>query len=262
MQVFLCHAAEDKDVVEPVGSWLSDKGLHVWLDKWSMTPGDSLIEKIGEGIETSDRLVVFLSVHSVESKWVTKEVATGLVMELAEDRGLGEKFVIPVLLSSCKVPIMLRDKIYANFTDKPFESACEELYRGIIDEPLGPQDETFENRIVRFYDVPTHTPGKHGLVIEFGVRLSPTEGLHVGVDVGTPYTNVLEWFGPPNNPTVPSSTGGAFTNSASRREPPIYARKFASPGVTSGKSYYWYFEADNAMKPGEVQFLDFYDREP
>lgn len=262
MQAFLCHAAEDKDVVEPVGSWLTEREVQVWLDKWRLTPGDSLIERIGEGIETSDRLVVFLSPHSVESKWVRKEVATGLVMELAEDRGWGEKFVIPVLLSACKVPIMLRDKIYANFSDKPFETACEELYRGIRDEPLGPQHKTFENRIVRFHDVPARTPGKHGLVVEFGVRLSPTEGLHVGIDLGIPYTNVLEWFGLPNNPTIPTSTGGAFTNSATRREPPIYARKFASPRVTSEKSYYWYFKADNAMKQNGVQFLDFYDRKP
>ena len=262
MQVFLCHATEDTDVVEPVGSWLTEREVRVWLDKWRLTPGDSLLGRIGEGIETSDRLVVFLSPHSVESKWVRKEVATGLVMELAEDRGWGEKFVIPVLLSACKVPTMLRDKIYADFSDKPFHTACEELYRGVIDEPLGPQHKTFENRIVRFHDVPTHTPGKHALVVEFGVRLSPTEGLHVGINLGTSYTQVRQWFGPPNDPTIPAATTGMYTNSTTRQQPPIYARKFASPGVNSGKSYYLYFEADSALAPTSVQVLDFYGREP
>ena len=47
-----------------------------------MTPGDSLIEKISDGIESSDKLVVFLSPNSVDSNWVKKEVATGLILEL------------------------------------------------------------------------------------------------------------------------------------------------------------------------------------
>lgn len=89
MQVFLSHTSSDKDVVEPIGVFLSKRGIKVWLDAWSLTPGDSLIDKIGEGLESSDRLVVFLSPESVESNWVRKEVATGLVMELAEDKGLG-----------------------------------------------------------------------------------------------------------------------------------------------------------------------------
>ena len=53
MQIFLSHNSNDKPVVEAIGKWLTDKGYTVWLDKWSMTPGDSLIEKIAEGIESS-----------------------------------------------------------------------------------------------------------------------------------------------------------------------------------------------------------------
>ena len=100
MQIFLSHNSNDKPVVEAIGKWLTDKGYTVWLDKWSMTPGDSLIEKIAEGIESSDKLVVFLSENSVDANWVKKEVATGLVLELAEDKGLGSKFVIPALLKT------------------------------------------------------------------------------------------------------------------------------------------------------------------
>jgi len=262
MKVYLSHAHEDKDIVEAIGSWLTKKGLEVWIDNWRLTPGDSLIDKIGEGIETSDRLVVFLSPASVISSWVKKEVATGLVMEIAEEKGLGEKFVVPALLAPCKVPILLRDKLYANFTDKAFEAACEELYRGIIDEPLGPQDKHLENRIIRSWPVEPLGSGKYAIIVEFGVRVSPAEGLHVGIDVGAEYNNVKQWFGPPNTPTVPSSTGGAFTNSAIRNEPPIYARKFSSPGVTSTKSYYLYFEGEEAFEIKNVHFLDFYDREP
>jgi hypothetical protein len=227
-----------------------------------MTAGDSLIQRIGEGIQASDRLVVCLTPESVESNWVKKEVATGLVMELAEDKGLGEKFVVPALLIPCKVPVMLRDKLYANFTNKAFDAGCEELLAGITDKPCGHKDARLENRIVRTHNVLSKTPGKYAFAIEFAVRISPTEGLHVGVDVGAPYTSVVEWFGPPNHPEPPSIIGGVYTNSATRREPPIYARKFSTPGITSTKSYYLLFEGDSPFDVKNLQYLDSFDREP
>ena len=262
MKVFLSHAHEDKDVVEPIASWLREQGFKVWIDNWCLTPGDSLVNKISEEIESSDRLVVFLSATSVDSNWVQKEVASGMVMELAEDKGLGEKFVIPALLTPCKIPFFLRDKIYANFTDKAFEAACEELAHGIRDEPAGPQGKKLENRIFRHCAKQTEMAGRHGLVVEFAVRISPTEGLHIGIDVGAKYDEVKQWFGLPNNPTVPENIGGVFTNSAVRREPPIYARKFASPGISSTRSYYLYFEGPAPFQIREFQFLDYYDRIP
>ena len=112
------------------------------------------------------------------------------------------------------------------------------------------------------HNVPSKTPGCTTLVVEFAVRISPTEGLHIGVDVGTPYKSVVEWFGPPNNPIPPPNIGGAYTNSSERREPPIFARKFSTPGVTSTKSYYLQFEGDRPFEVKEVQYLDSFDREP
>ena len=262
MQVFLSHTSSDKDVVEPIGAFLAKRGLTVWLDAWSMTPGDSLINKIAEGLESSDRIVVFLSPDSVESNWVRKEVATGLVMELAEEKGLGDKFIVPALLVPCKIPIMLRDKLYANFTNKAFDAACEELLLGIASTPKGATDRRIENRIVRVHTVAPVAPGQHALVVEFAVRISPTEGLHIGVDVTVPYDTVHEWFAPPNQPMLPPNPGGVFTDSAIRREPPIYARKFSSPGVTSSRSYYLRFEGNAPFTVKEYQFLDSFDREP
>ncbi|MEQ1638521.1 MAG: toll/interleukin-1 receptor domain-containing protein [Methylococcales bacterium] len=264
MQVFLSHTTADKDVVEAIGSFLTKRGLTVWIDSWRMTAGDSLVAKIGEGIELSDRLVVCLTPTSVESNWVKKEVATGLVMELAEDKGLGEKFVAPALLIPCKVPIMLRDKLYANFTNKAFDAACEELLAGLTNTPSGPKDARLENRIVRFHKVPPSGSAKYAFVVEFAIRISPTDGLHIGIDFGVPYTTITEWFAPPDQPAIPRDIGGAYTNSATRQESPIYARKFATPGVTSTKSFYIKVEGNSEFSDKElqVQYLDHFDQIP
>ena len=93
-------------------------GFGVWVDEWSLRFGDSLLEKIGEAIEQSDRLIVFLTPNSVDSNWVRKEVAAGIVMELAEEKGVdGNAFVVPVLLQPvAKIPFTLRDKLFCDFS--------------------------------------------------------------------------------------------------------------------------------------------------
>jgi hypothetical protein len=70
------------------------------------------------------------------------------------------------------------------------------------------------------------------------------------------------WFAPPNQPALPAISGGAYTDSSTGREPPIYARKFSSPGVTSTKSFYVMAEGDTEFNVKEVQFLDHFDRVP
>jgi hypothetical protein len=263
MNVFLSHTETDKDIVLPIGAFLESKGFDVWIDKWRMTAGDSLIKKIGDGIEASNRLIVCLTPQSVESEWVKKEVSTGLVMEIAEEKGLGEKFVIPALLSPCNVPIMLRDKVYVNFTNKAFPAACEELIAGITDKPSGPTDARLENRITRTY-IRRGAPGKHALVVEFAVRMSPTEGLSLGIQFSAPYTSVVEWQGSPNNPEPPYDCSIHYSDGCRPREnkPTMYAHKFSSPSVTSTKSLYLLFEGESVFSVINLEYLDFFGRVP
>lgn len=188
MQVFMAHAGEDKTEVKAIGSWLIKKypSLKVWIDDWSMVAGDSLTSKLGKGIEKSDKLVVFLSSHSVESNWVRKEVSTGIVMELAEEKGLdGENFVVPVILKPIeKVPIMLRDKLYVDFPQQSsFDHACELLYRGIIDKPLGHQEQTFDNLQIKYKKYVPQTEAAYGLEVQFWPSICKAD-INFKVDVG------------------------------------------------------------------------------
>ena len=62
-KIFLCHASEDKKFVEKLAKDLMKFGLEVWFDKFEMKVGESLLEKINEGImlmchkETHKRLI-------------------------------------------------------------------------------------------------------------------------------------------------------------------------------------------------------------
>ena len=149
LRLFLCHSDEDHSEVLYVAQTLkkTHSEFEVWVDEWALRFGDSLLEKIGDAIEQSDRLIVFLTPHSVNSNWVRKEVAAGVVMELAEEKGVdGNAFVVPVVLEHvAKIPFTLRDKLYCDFTKyaNPDE-AIEALALSLLGEKQIEEIRTFD----------------------------------------------------------------------------------------------------------------------
>jgi hypothetical protein len=60
--VFVSHASEDTEAVAvPLADHLSRAGLRVWLDEHVLSVGDSLREKIDEGLAASRFGVVIVS---------------------------------------------------------------------------------------------------------------------------------------------------------------------------------------------------------
>lgn len=60
--VFISHASEDKaEIARPLAESLARAGLRVWLDEFELQLGDSLREKIDQGLSLSRFGVVVLS---------------------------------------------------------------------------------------------------------------------------------------------------------------------------------------------------------
>jgi hypothetical protein len=112
--VFLSHNHADKDFVRLIGLRMQRLGVNVWLDEAEINPGDSLIEKISQGIESCEYVVAFISKNSIDSPWVKKELSIALTREI---KGKLYK-VIPVLLDYVDIPVWLEDKLYVDFIDK------------------------------------------------------------------------------------------------------------------------------------------------
>jgi hypothetical protein len=49
-KIYLAHASEDKDRVRPVAEYLMANGVDVWFDEWEIEAGDSLRQKMEEGL--------------------------------------------------------------------------------------------------------------------------------------------------------------------------------------------------------------------
>ena len=72
--VFICHASEDKkDFVRPLAEKLKQQYVDVWYDEFSLNIGDSLTQKIDEGLAKSRFGIVVLSHNFFNKPWAKRE---------------------------------------------------------------------------------------------------------------------------------------------------------------------------------------------
>ncbi len=104
---FLCHAKEDKDQVEEIGSKLLTDGFLTWYDEKDLLPGDDWQQVIEQEIEKCDFFLAFLSSRSCEKTgYVQRELRYAL--QQRDRRPFDRRFIIPILLDACDVPRELR----------------------------------------------------------------------------------------------------------------------------------------------------------
>jgi TIR domain len=65
IQVFLCHASEDKAAVLDIYDRLRALGDKPWVDKKDLLPGQLWEEEIPKAIRVSDFIPIFLSKNSI-----------------------------------------------------------------------------------------------------------------------------------------------------------------------------------------------------
>jgi hypothetical protein len=113
--VFISHASEDKaSVAQPLAERLTRAGLRVWLDAFELRIGDSLREKIDQGLSQSKFGIVILSQNFFQKAWPRREVNALFAIE--DD---GDKVILPVWHQVDKPDVkafspMLADRFAAN----------------------------------------------------------------------------------------------------------------------------------------------------
>lgn len=126
--VFLSHNKADKVFVRRLARDLDNQGVPNWLDEAEITAGQSLIERIRDGIDSMEFLAVVLSPDSVSSAWVLQEVDVAMNQEIAG----GQVKVLPLMYRNCELPGFLLGKRYVDFTDEQrYSEAFEDLLRSI-----------------------------------------------------------------------------------------------------------------------------------
>ncbi len=109
--VFLSHSSKDKQFVRWLGTQLQKKGHFVWIDEAEIRAGESLIDKISEGLGSVEYVVAILSKASIKSEWVKRELNVALTREIKRKKYQ----VIPILIEKVAVPAFLEDRKYLDF---------------------------------------------------------------------------------------------------------------------------------------------------
>ncbi|MBL8051500.1 MAG: toll/interleukin-1 receptor domain-containing protein, partial [Anaerolineales bacterium] len=79
LQVFLCHASQDKPEVWKLHRYLKSRGVKPWLDVEDLLPGEDWEVEIPKALFSSDIILVCLSKNSVNKEgYVQKEIAFAL----------------------------------------------------------------------------------------------------------------------------------------------------------------------------------------
>jgi hypothetical protein len=126
MPIFISYSHDNKEFVDQLAMQLVHRNVNVWLDRWELSIGDSIIDKVQEAVDGASALLVILSKASIASEWCKKELSSGFLRELEEKRVV----VMPVLLEDCDIPLFARGKLYADFRTN-FDDGLRTVTEGI-----------------------------------------------------------------------------------------------------------------------------------
>ena len=95
--VFVCHSSEDKDeIVRPLVEAFSESGISSWYDEAEIGWGDSIAEKVNEGLRISTYVIVVFSPSFMGKNWPKRELNAILNVEATT----AEVKVLPLLVGN------------------------------------------------------------------------------------------------------------------------------------------------------------------
>ena len=117
LNVFLCHASNDKSAVRQLYTQLQNSSVHPWLDEEELLAGQEWQVEISKAVKNSDVVIVCLSKEAINKRgFVQKELKFAL--DVADEQPEGTIFLIPLRLEECEVPERLRRWHWVNLFDE------------------------------------------------------------------------------------------------------------------------------------------------
>lgn len=108
--VFVSHRGADAATAERLASDLRSRGHDVWLDVWNIGIGDSIVERIDEGLSGSSYVLLCYSDTGVSAPWMSREWMSALAQQL---NGVAVR-LLPARLAGGHPPAILADIKYAD----------------------------------------------------------------------------------------------------------------------------------------------------
>ena len=126
---FVSHNSADKQWTSGLVRNLESRGLRIWFDADQIGPGENIITRVQEGLESSACVILVLSPEALQSDFVALEYSAGRMSDPAGRR----HGIIPLIRRKCTIPLAMRPFQYLDFTDDTlFEERLNDLTRGVI----------------------------------------------------------------------------------------------------------------------------------
>jgi len=146
--VFVSHGAQDRVFVERFAGDLRAVGVDAWYSEWEIKSGDSIREKIDQGLEKCQFFILVLSKGTVSRPWVQIE------LDAAINRKTSGKLhkIIPIKLDDCDdLPSSIRGLRYEDFSRQPYQAALNRVVESIFNidvrPPLGKRLDTPDSNV-------------------------------------------------------------------------------------------------------------------
>ena len=81
-RAFLSYTSEDHVLAERIATELGKRGIDPWWAQWEIRAGDSIVQKVNEGLGDCTHFIVLLTSRSIDKPWVNAEMDAGFIRRL------------------------------------------------------------------------------------------------------------------------------------------------------------------------------------
>jgi TIR domain/SIR2-like domain len=121
MNVFISYAREDLAAAKRIAARVRADEHETLLD-WELTPGENILDRIGELIRLADVMIIVLSENAFRSQWIRQEMSAIALREISEST----QRIIVVRLDEVLVPSSFMNRIVIDFS-KDFDAGLQRL---------------------------------------------------------------------------------------------------------------------------------------
>lgn len=122
--IFMSHNYKDKAIVESISKQIAEFFGYdkVFYDSWSIQPGDGIIDKMNQALETCQFFFFYVSKNSLQSNMVKLEWQSALLKATK-----GNCKFIPVRIDDCSFPIIFMQILYIDIYEQGLDVGLRQM---------------------------------------------------------------------------------------------------------------------------------------